>query len=475
MSKHDVYALVQPILDEMEMLYLHDSRPWIVGFSGGKDSSTVCQLVFWMLERLPESQRSKPVYVVSSDTLVENPIIIDYLNEISHHMGVSAKQKKLNLTTHIVKPRVEDTFWSLVIGLGYPTPEPPGFRWCTDRLKIEPSNRFIREKIKNDGEVVILLGVRKSESVARAQRIEKREIDGKILNRHEVIDGAYVYNPITELSTDEIWNILLLSDEGQSPWGTDNRYLYSLYKSSDGGECPFTLAAKEELKDVPTCGNSRFGCWSCTMVKEDKSLKGFIESGETWLRPLHEFRSWLLSNRNNHDFRDSKRRNGTIYKRSDGSFGYGPFTLEARRIILEKLLITEKTLRHSLQDDSYELITLEELKKIDEIWDNEGDLTRRLLVDTYFEVYGVRLPWDHYKKPLFEERVLNLMEATFDSSLDPDEKKVPYELVKKLVLSVNRNKHYTHRPAIKQNFDRILNETWLHYEEMMEGLRNEDQ
>jgi DNA sulfur modification protein DndC len=452
--------IIDSILDEMELVYLHDKRPWIIGFSGGKDSTTVCQLVFQMMLRLPKEKRNKPVYVVSSDTLVENPIIIEYLRKISHLMGESAENQGIPIFTHMVYPEIEDTFWTGVIGKGYPTPEPPGFRWCTERLKIIPSNRFIKDKVKTDGEVIILLGVRKAESIARARRIESREIDGKLLNRHEVIDGAYVYNPITHLSTDEVWSVLI-DGTGYSPWGTDNNYLLSLYKNSDGGECPFTIVTTEKAKDTPTCGNTRFGCWICTMVKEDKSLKGFIESGEEWLIPLREFRDWLLSIRTDSNLRDRKRRNGTIYKKSDGTYGLGPFTLEGRRVILEKLLETESIV-------GFPLISMDELKKIDEFWDNEGDLSRRMLVETYFKIKGQRLPWDQFKQPLFEDKIVQQLKRQCDDS------SIPFELMTKLIISVNKNKLITRRPTLKQDFEKIISENWLHHEKMMEGIENAD-
>ncbi len=449
---------IDDLLDEIEMVYLHDDRPWIIGYSGGKDSTAVCQLVFRMMQRLSDEKRNKPVYVVSADTMVENPIIIEYLRKMSVMIGNSANKQGLPIFSYMVYPRIEETFWTLVIGLGYPTPEPPGFRWCTDRLKIRPSNRFIKEKVESDGEVIVLLGVRKAESLARARRIEGRKIAGKLLNKHEVIDGAYVYNPITELTTNDVWNLLLNDNNGISPWGSDNNYLLSLYKNEDGGECPFTITKTKKDKDTPICGNTRFGCWVCTMVKEDKSLKGFIESGEHWLIPLKEFRDWLLSIRNNPEMRDTKKRDGSVYLKNDGSVGYGPFNLNARRIILEKLLEIENEV-------GIELITTDELKKIDEIWDNEGDLTRRMLVDTYKRIKGEELPWDKFKKPLYENDVLNELQLFCDKF------GVQFELVSKLIISINKNKFVTRKPTLKEAFDKILNENWLHYNKVKDGFK----
>lgn len=460
MSNSVLPDIIEEILNEMEMVYLHDNKPWIIGYSGGKDSTTVCQLVFTMLLRLPQEKRIKPVYIVSSDTMVENPIIVDYLREMSQMIGESARKQGLPVYAHMVLPKLDETFWTLVIGRGYPTPEPPGFRWCTDRLKINPSNRFIKERVENDGEVVILLGVRKAESSARARRIEGRQIVGKLLNKHEVIDGAYVYNPITELTTEEVWYVLLNSNNGITPWGSDNNFLLSLYKSEDGGECPFTIGDAKDETNSPSCGNTRFGCWVCTMVKEDKSLKGFIESGERWLIPLREFRDWLISIRNASEYRDIKRRDGGVYQKKDGSLGFGPFTLQGRKKILEKLLETEIEI-------DIQLITEDELKVIDEIWDNEGDLSKRMLVDTYKGIKGKALPWDKYKKPLIDKSTLESLKQYCD------EYGIQFELISKLFISINSNKYITRKPVLKESFEKIINETWLHYHHIKEGFDNE--
>ena len=42
---------------------------------------------------------------------------------------------------------------------------------------------------------------------------------------------------------------------------------------------------------------------------------------------------------------------------------------------------------------NYELITIDELKAIDEIWDDELDLSRRTLVELYEKLTGDKLPW----------------------------------------------------------------------------------
>ena len=127
------------IIEQMRFVYKHDSRPWMIGYSGGKDSTLLCQLVFETLESLPPSERKKKVYIVTSDTMVENPIIRRYMHEMNVAINAASVKKGLNVESHIIYPEVKNRFWSLVVGLGYLTPEPPGFRWCTERLKIKPS------------------------------------------------------------------------------------------------------------------------------------------------------------------------------------------------------------------------------------------------------------------------------------------------------------------------------------------------
>lgn len=114
------------IKEEMKRVYLHDQRPWMIGYSGGKDSTLLCQLVFEMLQELPEEDRKKKVYIVTSDTLVENPIVKNYMHKMNKAINEASQQKKLNIEAHMLYPETKNTFWSLIIGLGYPTPETTG-------------------------------------------------------------------------------------------------------------------------------------------------------------------------------------------------------------------------------------------------------------------------------------------------------------------------------------------------------------
>ena len=375
------FKAFEEIIEEMKIVYKHDQRPWMIGFSGGKDSTMLCMLVFEMLMSLKPGEIKKKIYITSSDTMVENPIVKRYMHKMSKMIGEAGE--KYGICSNIVKPPSDKTFWTYVIGLGYPTPEPPGFRWCTDRLKIRPINQFTLDTIKANGEVVMLLGVRKAESSYRARGITAREVEGKLLIRHTDIPNAYVYNPLTEIPNNLVWEYLLKND-GITPWGSDNKYLFSLYQGEEMGEEQSVLGEVDKDK-IAVTGNSRFGCWICTMVKEDKSLLNFINKGSKELIPYRDFRYWLMEKRTDSTMRDRKRRNGAVYEGKDGELGLGPFTLDGRRIILEELLKLEEVVGE-------EIITIEELKAIDKMWASEGDLYRRTLVETYYKIKGKRLP-----------------------------------------------------------------------------------
>ena len=451
------FAAFEEIIQEMAVVYQHDLRPWMIGFSGGKDSTLLVCLVMEMLQRLPREKINKTVYIVSSDTLVENPIVRDYMHRMSNMINENGADLKVR--ADLIYPKVEDTFWTKVIGLGYPTPEAPGFRWCTERLKIHPMNDYTMETIRNNGEIVLLLGVRKAESVYRANHIRAREIEGKLLIPHKDIQNAYVYNPLTEIPNEEVWKFLLKGD-AKTPWGSDNKYLFSLYQGENLGE-EQSVIGEIDKERIPVTGNSRFGCWICTMVKEDKSLKAFIDRGETWLEPLRDYRNWMLQMRSTPSARETKRRNGSMYRKPDGTIGLGPFTMETRQEMLRRLLQLEV-------DTGLSLITLEELKYIDMLWDNEGDLSRRKLVEIYHTVKGSRLPWDSYKIPVFEEDVIEQIR------IQCAECGVEFELIAKLIIEIEANKNYTRSTMVTKAFDKIMNQGWLHFDSIEKGLAYEN-
>lgn len=306
----DYNNLAEEAKSVIKEVYQSDNRPWVIGFSGGKDSTTVLQLVVNSLLEMKKDNipLNKEVYVISSDTMVETPLIISRIGESLNQIKEFANKSGLPLITELVKPEINNTFWVNLIGKGYPAPN-QSFRWCTDRMKIEPTNKFIKDKVSAYGEVVVLLGVREGESNSRDRVIKSHNIEGKHIMKHTTLSNAFTFAPIKKFSVDDVWNYLL---NNNSPWGFDNKELFKLYSDSNANECP--LIIDEETKEKNgSCGNSRFGCWVCTVVNEDKALTGFVQNGEEWLRPLLSYRNWLRIHRDDRTMRMKVRANGSIY------------------------------------------------------------------------------------------------------------------------------------------------------------------
>lgn len=346
--------IVQHVKDEY--LSTVQSYPWIVGFSGGKDSTVVAHAVFEALQAIPPSKRTRPVHIVSNDTMVESPLVMAHLDDVSRQLQAAADSLSLPITVARTRPDPDKTFWVLLIGKGYPSPNQQ-MRWCTDRLKIQPTSTYIKDNVSKHGAAVVVLGVRRTESIRRMRTVDKYENDrGSNLNPHSSITGAYIFRPIVDLTTDDVWEIL---GSFPAPWGGTHTKLFQLYRDAEGGECPVVLSKDE----APGCGtkNSRFGCWTCTVVEKDKSLQGFVDSGQHAYKPLIAFRDWLVSIRNDKTKRSAIRRNGRLTFDVSGKHIPGPFTIQARQEILDRLLAVQT-------EFGAQLITDDELDLIHKYW-----------------------------------------------------------------------------------------------------------
>ena len=366
----DGIGRMQRIHEDVRDIYQSDSRPWVVGYSGGKDSTTALQLIWTAIAALPAEKRTKPIYVISSDTLVETPVVSRYIDVSLERIARAAIEQGMPIITHKVVPEVDKSFWVNLIGRGYPAPS-RRFRWCTERLKIEPANDFIRSRVAEFGEVIMVLGVRSQESATRAQVMSLHKINGSRLSRHSSLLNAFVYAPISEFSTDEVWSYLL---QNQSPWGNDNRDLVAMYRNAASGECPLVVDTS-----TPSCGNSRFGCWVCTVVERDKAMEAMIDSGEEWLTPLLEFRDKLSETQDparKLEFRDHRRRTGKVsfIGETDRPMP-GPYTLDFCRTLLRGLLETQlQVAEEAPAGEAPILIHEKELHEIRRLWRTErGD------------------------------------------------------------------------------------------------------
>lgn len=447
------------VLEEIKRAYRKDNRPWILGYSGGKDSTTTLQLVWDAISALPPNERVKHIYVISSDTLIETPLIKDYLLENVGKINTQAQQSSLPISSRILYPRENDTFWINLLGRGYPAPQ-QRFRWCTNRLKINTSTDFIQSQISKVGEVVIVLGTRIQESDSRAGIMRKLEIKNSIFSRSNQFSAALAYSPIRSWSSWDVWQYLM---KNENPWGGDNQKLAQMYRDAEG-ECPFVVDDKS-----PPCGTSRFGCWVCTLVQTDKSLSALIDSGHDWLQPLLEYRDYLVrfhDPRLKEYVRDHKIRRGQVLfkKNYDGEIIRGPFYLWFRKALLHFLLKTEKKVRESGPDQTFELIGRNELDEIRRIWrTEEGDWDDSLPI-IYDKVYN-DIYWsadDNNPFNRIDREKLNELSGKY---------KVPERLVTKLIDLELQTQGMAIRHSIFKRMDKIFKEEWRPLEEIIEENR----
>jgi DNA sulfur modification protein DndC len=357
-------ATIDALVEQTQQIYLADSVPWVVGYSGGKDSTAVLQVVWMALAKLPRERRTKPVHVISTDTLVENPVVAAWVTHSLEVLASEASKQDLPITPHRLTPAVSDTFWVNLIGRGYPAPRPK-FRWCTERLKIKPSNSFIREMVRSHGEAILVLGTRKAESSGRSHRMTNLEArrSRDLLSPNDSLPNCLVYSPVENWSNDDVWTFLM---QTTNPWGYSNKELLTMYQgASPDGECPLVVDST-----TPSCGDSRFGCWTCTLVDKDKSMSAMIQNDDEkeWMLPLLELRNQLDVADDRH-LRDFRRMNGSV-QLFHGKPIPGPYTQESREQWLTKLLEAQTWIRAEGPDNvrNLELITLAELEEIRRIW-----------------------------------------------------------------------------------------------------------
>ncbi len=374
--------LIQLLIDEIVDQYAYadnSNRPWIIGFSGGKDSTVMLQLVWKAISEIKELTGfiKRDIYVVCNDTMVENPVITEYVYRVLERIEQAAVEQDMPIRVIKTIPRLEDSFWVNLIGRGYPAPN-NAFRWCTERLKIRPTTRFLTEQLDEFGEAVILIGTRTAESSQRAKAMKKHAIKGKRLTKHPTQPNTYMYAPIRGLSIEEVWYVI---NTMESPWGSDNSELFQIYSdaSADDYECPTVVTNKEHK----SCGQSRFGCWVCTVVKEDKSMSALIDNGLTWLTPLLRFRNQLAAERNIIEHRMPERRNGTA-----AINGMGPYYPWYRAKVLESLFETQKQIQK--EKPHVELITNQELVAIQTIWYRDFIFNQKVS-EIYRKAYKITL------------------------------------------------------------------------------------
>ncbi len=485
---------------QIQALYLADYLPWVVGYSGGKDSTATLQLVWEAISELPSEQRKKTIHVISTDTLVENPVVAMWVDNSLKVMMQAANKQGMPIVAHRLTPAIENSFWVNLIGRGYPAPRKM-FRWCTSRLKIDPSNTFISEMLNQHGEAIVVLGTRSAESNSRKKTMEvyakgstRADFDLS-RNGNPKLDRCWIYSPVKHWSNDDVWEYLAVH---QNPWGVPNSDLLSMYRDgTKDRECPLVVDST-----TPSCGDSRFGCFVCTLVEKDKSMSAMIQNDEEkkWMQPLSDFRNiWLdislekeeggFSGRNREwKNRDFRRMNGSLMLMakgedlSDAKLVHGPYKQEYRagllRAILEAELDCRKMAPESLND--FRVINDDELRAIRRIWLEEKYEIEDVLPKIYQEVTGKEY-FDLTERDSlkFDAEALALLKQVAQDATDEsaheggqvasEQADLLYEGLRNLLFIEQNYQRATRRSGVLQELEQVLKRSaWTGEEEALE-------
>jgi DNA sulfur modification protein DndC len=325
-------SVEESLLRSVGLLYQaiqRNKKNWIITYSGGKDSTLLTVIASEIMRREVE-WRPESIDIIYCDTLEEIPPMHDAALKFLKYIEAFAKEKNLNIKTHITRPDPEQTYWFLLLGKGYPTPH-RRFWWCTERLKINPVKKKLAELNHKDDNAV-LTGVRFGESDRRDGKMKKASQCvgqgecGQVLEYH----GALA--PIAHWKTCHVWDMLALY---APKWGWNTQTLIDLY-----GEAPV-----------------RFGCWTCTLVEKDQALS-MVAKNPNWQHfvALSDFRQRLLNVTADRNVRVT-RPNGVP----------GRFKLSTRQMLLNELRALEKKV-------GIELISSAEEERIREYWkQDKGD------------------------------------------------------------------------------------------------------
>jgi DNA sulfur modification protein DndC len=309
-----VFLILHAIEVTAEAIKARFSAHWIVAFSGGKDSSAALKVFLAGYKRA--SVLLRQVTVIYCDTGVENPVLDMYVKMLLLEMEFEFCRTHSPVATLLLKAPVQDRFFVRIIGRGYPPPT-NSFRWCTTGLRINPVSKFIEKHDPKN--TVVVLGLRGAESRQRDRSL--KQSDDRYWQKQREGKGDYdLFLPIVALAIGEVWDAIFWLD---APTSLNPNVLERLYRGASG-ECPIIKSPQ-----APPCASGRFGCWTCTVVRKDKSASELIRSGHAELKPFLAFRDWLAEFRNDPRNRWEKRRSGKE--------GLGPFTIKARREILKRV------------------------------------------------------------------------------------------------------------------------------------------
>lgn len=136
--------------------------------------------------------------------------------------------------------------------------------------------------------------------------------------------------------------------------------------------------------------------------------------------------------------------------------GLGPYTMDARKEILTRLLSVEWNLNHP-EEEHYELISVEELKEIRKIWSEQGEWEDSIPA-IYESVYKgeKKIDWEEDDQPLLSHAQLAQLQMLCDEyNVDP-------RVLKKLIDIEQEFSGFKIRRGLQDQIASVLTQDYLH-------------
>jgi DNA sulfur modification protein DndC len=211
--------------------------------------------------------------------------------------------------------------------------------------------------------------------------------------------------------------------------------------ATQDNECPLVVDTS-----TPSCGDSRFGCFVCTLVDKDKSMQAMItnDKEKEWMIPLAKFRDEYLDISNDFPKRDFRRMHGGLTLMKDKETGndklvHGPYLQSYReKMLLELLKAQEEVRKKDVPGiEEFQLITDEEVEEIRRIWVKEKNEIEDSVPQIYREATGKEYAFESIDEgQLFKSEDIKLLRKISNESDSPDD--LHYQLVRNL-LNIERN------------------------------------
>lgn len=364
----------QTVQHIIETLKANAKKVCTLGYSTGKDSSVMLDLVFRAYLKDPDLPQLNILY---ANTGLEAPTMARYVRGQINRVKLFIEENNLPVTFHETFPLPERSMWGRIIGHGYMMPLAKVAHWCTESLKLTPMKRKMEVlSDRSNKEVLSLVGVREQESGARKVSINASLIDEENnLMASRQAKNETIYAPLRTWSDDRVWDYI-----NSGLVYTDSEEIKAVYNVTDSH------------------GSLRSGCVFCPVVRRDKNLEveAAKDPGLRWLLKWRNYLANLADPKHKAKLRHFRRQRGDVafyYKKATRKkdqdrweFQRGYYPQRIREHFLKVVLHVQMMTQRRVPD--FQWISQAELDEIRRIWiERHGEIEDSLPV-IYHNIFG---------------------------------------------------------------------------------------